>query len=158
GKDMIMRVMDGEEMRIEKERARVEIVPIARKTIPLLHDVAAGPTDVFGEIMDEYEIDADSPANFAIQISGDSMEPFLPDGSVQLGIMGNGLETGDIGVFMLDGGLLCKQYVKDNYGNIYLNSLNRDRSENDVAIFSSGNRRIDCVGKVLVKEKIPVQM
>lgn len=156
GQDMVLRVVDGEEARMQREsETAAEVVPIAKKTIPLLHDVAAGPTDISGEIEDEYEVDADSPAYLAIQISGDSMEPFLPDGSVQL-VCYEKLSIGDIGVFMLDGGLLCKQYVRDNFGNVYLNSLNHDRADASVMISTSGNRTLTCYGKIIC-DPIPVQ-
>ncbi|MCD7903353.1 MAG: helix-turn-helix domain-containing protein [Oscillospiraceae bacterium] len=156
GKAVIDSVLKCEKERIETERTKAEIVPIAKKTIPLLHDVAAGPTDISGEIEDEYEVDADSPAYLAIQISDDSMEPFLPDGSVQL-VCYEKLSIGDIGVFMLDGGLLCKQYVRDNFGNVYLNSLNRDRADASVMISTSSNHTLTCYGKIIC-DPIPVQM
>lgn len=157
GQDMVLRVVDGEEARMQREsEAAAEVVPL-KKRVPLLRGVAAGPTDLFGDVVDRYEVDADSPADFAIKINGDSMEPFFPDGSIQLGEWGTALKTGDIGVFLLNGGPLCKQFVRDNFGNLYLNSLNRDRSDADVTISASGNDTLTCYGKIIC-DPIPVQM
>ncbi len=156
GQDMLLRVVDGEEARMQREsEAAAEVVPL-KKRVPLLRGVAAGPTDLFGDVVDRYEVDADSPADFAIKINGDSMEPFFPDGSVQL-VCYEKLSIGDIGVFMLDGGLLCKQYVRDNFGNVYLNSLNRDRADASVMISTSSNHTLTCYGKIIC-DPIPVQM
>ena len=41
------------------------------------------------------------------------------------------LRNGDVGIFCVDGDMLCKQYYRDRLGMVYLFSLNRRRSDAD---------------------------
>lgn len=77
------------------------------------------------------------------------MEPYLPDGSVALAVRGQ-IEDGEVGVFVLDGEMFCKQFCMDHMGNIYLFSLNRARSDADQTIWHDSNRGLYYVGKVLM--------
>lgn len=102
-----------------------EAKPRQAKLIPLLGTsfAAGSPEPDFGNALEDYEVDAGSRAEFAIRVHGDSMEPKLMDGSIALGIKREPKE-GDVVALMLDGGFLVKQYFADNYGNVYLRSLN----------------------------------
>lgn len=51
-------------------------------------------------------------ADFAVTISGHSMEPTLPNGSVLLIKRIQELNDGDIGLFLIDGESMCKRYNK----------------------------------------------
>ena len=127
-----------------------EPVKLAR-VVPLLGQrfaagVAEAPGDLF---MEDYETE-DPRAEFAIHVNGDSMAPYLPDGSIALGVK-RIPEDGEVGAFWLDGGFLVKQFCSDSEGNVYLFSLNRARSDADVPIRAGSDRDLRCVGTILMK-------
>lgn len=133
-----------------------KVVPLPKretKIIPLFV-AAAGPGEpVPDEGFGDYEVDADSDANFAVKISGDSMEPYLHDGEVVL-CKRKRPEIGDLAVIMVNGFLVVKQYITDGY-NIYLRSLNRERKDCDVDIWSSGNDTVVGYGTAIFP-KLPL--
>ncbi len=51
-------------------------------------------------------------ADFAVRIQGDSMEPYIHDESVVY-VNRDPLADGDVGIFCVDGAMLCKQYHRD---------------------------------------------
>lgn len=131
----------------------VELPKRETKIIPLFV-AAAGPGEpVPDDGFDDYEVDADSVANFAVKISGDSMEPYLHDGEVVL-CKRKRPEIGELAVIMVNGFLVVKQYITDGL-NIYLRSLNRNRKDLDVDIWSSGNDTVVGYGTVIFK-KLPL--
>lgn len=101
---------------------------------------------------------ADVPAgtDFAVRISGDSMEPYIADGSRVYVSRTNGLSDGDVGIFFVDGDMKCKQYIEDSFGNIYLMSANRERADADMYIPASSGITVFCFGKVLLSTKLPL--
>jgi len=148
GKKAVEAVLD-----IEASRKPV-IIPVKEKKIIPLFVAAAGQGEpVSQEGFSEYEIDADSPAKFAVKISGDSMEPHFHDGDIVL-CKRKRPEIGEICVIMVNGFLLVKQYITDGV-NIYLRSLNRERKDLDVDIWDSGNDTVVGYGTVIYK-KIPL--
>ena len=100
--------------------------------------------------------DAPRGADFAVRIAGDSMEPYITDGSRVYVSRMSGLKPGDVGIFFVDGDMKCKQYVEDSEGNIYLFSANRARSDADSVILASSGLTVVCFGKVLLNERIPL--
>ena len=95
-------------------------------------------------------------ADFAVRISGDSMEPYIKDGSrVYVSRMCE-LTDGDVGIFFVDGDMKCKQYCEDSFGNIYLFSLNRKRKDADTVVPASSGITVLCFGKVLLSKKPPL--
>ena len=88
-----------------------------------------------------------------MKISGDSMEPYLHDGEVVL-CKRKRPEIGDLAVIMVNGFLVVKQYITDGL-NIYLRSMNRNRKDLDVDIWSSGNDTVVGYGTVILK-KLPL--
>lgn len=129
------------------------------RQIPLyLCPAAAGlAAPVFGEDFDYVDVTGDVPlgAEFAVRIQGDSMEPYIQDGSVVY-VNRDPLSSGDVGIFCVDGEMLCKQYVRDRLGMVYLFSLNRRRSEADVVFPRNSGRSMVCFGRVLMEERPPV--
>ena len=95
-------------------------------------------------------------ADFAVRIAGDSMEPFIADGSSVYVRRTNDLEPGDVGIFFVDGDMKCKQYCRDNFGNVYLFSLNRARADADVTVSASSGVTLCCFGKVLLEHRPPL--
>ena len=87
-------------------------------------------------------------AEFAVRIQGDSMEPWIADGSVAY-VNRDPLAAGDVGIFWVDGDILCKQYYKDPAGTVYLFSLNRARSDADVVLTAASGRGLACFGRVI---------
>lgn len=77
------------------------------------------------------------------------MEPWIQDGSVVY-VNHDPLENGDVGIFCVDGAMVCKQYVRDNLGMVYLFSLNRQRSDADILLPPSSGRSMACFGRVLL--------
>ena len=67
------------------------------------------------------------------------------------------LTNGDVGIFCVDGDMLCKQYVRDKLGMVYLFSLNRARADADVVLPRDSGRSMVCFGRVLLpsRPKIP---
>ena len=98
--------------------------------------------------------DVPAAADFAVRIAGDSMEPYIKDGSRVYVSRTNELSSGDIGIFFVDGDMKCKQYCEDSFGNIYLFSLNREREDADMTILASSGITVFCFGKVLLGRKI----
>ena len=156
GKHLTRLVVDAELSRTEELQ---EQTPAPKtKVIPIYRTPAAAgyASPAFGEDYDDYTIDDGSPADFAFRVSGDSMEPYIPDGSIQLGKRGAIIYDGDIGLFFVDGDMKCKQYCQDYHGNVHLISLNRDRADADVHIPPSAGITLMCFGKVLMQERIPL--
>lgn len=87
-------------------------------------------------------------ADFAIKISGDSMEPEISHGDILLVKKQEKINSGQIGIFIYDNEILCKRYRK-NKKQISLISLNKKYNPIDI----SSNRRLDIVGLVLGKHE-----
>lgn len=161
GRRLVRSVLDHEKSRMEDE-SRYLGDPLAEqepKVIPLyLFPAAAGyAAPVMNEEFELYELREEDPpaAEFAVRLQGDSMEPDFPDGSVVF-CNHDPLAEGDIGIFCLDSGTVCKQYYRDPAGFVYLFSLNRARPGADLLISPSGNRTFICQGRVITRRRYPV--
>ena len=125
----------------------------SRRMIPLYRTPAAAgyAAPVFGEDFDYIPVTEEVPqaAEFALRISGDSMMPYIADGSVVY-VNREPLRTGDVGIFCVDGGMFCKQYDKDDGGIVHLYSLNRSRADADVVLTPSSSRTLVCFGRVIM--------
>ena len=123
------------------------------RVIPFYRTPAAAgyASPVFGEDFDYISVTDEVPqaAEFAVRISGDSMVPFIADGSVVY-VNRDPLRAGDVGIFCVDGDMFCKQYYKDPAGIVYLFSLNRRRADADVILTPSGSRSLVCFGRVIM--------
>lgn len=91
-------------------------------------------------------------ADFAVRIQGDSMQPVIQDGSIVY-VNRDPLADGDVGIFCVDGTMLCKQYHRDALGMTYLFSLNRARADADVVLAPSGGRSLACFGRVMLSHR-----
>lgn len=166
GQKAVRGLADTEIARCEAERLRqlprqdtefaVDLVPVT-KIIPLFgNSFAAGRGDPdFGNPWEDYEVPIDTVADFAVRINGDSMEPYLPNGSIQLCRKGDPLD-GDVAALLVDGEFVCKQVCKDMYGNLYLFSLNRARADADQTIQYNSGRAVSCFGTVIMRERVPL--
>ena len=155
GREVVEALLQAEKQRMEAVRLAAEPKHPATRIIPLFTSPAAAgyASPVLGEDFTEYEIPYESPGDFAARISGDSMEPYIGDGSIVLVTRTLDLEPGDVGLFCVDNDIFCKQYCEDCYGNIYLFSLNRARADADLHIPADSGRTVFCCGKVLLPKR-----
>ena len=130
---------------VGKERANEYIDMLVSKDKYLKHDLPASASDQIRELRlynlrvsagtgnildnDDYElIRADEfvppAADFAVQITGDSMTPLIKDGQIVYVHSQDTLEDGEIGIFSLDGNAYCKKLLKKKKGSFLL-SLNK---------------------------------
>ena len=133
----------------EVEQSRTEQ---ESRLIPLYRCPAAAgyAAPVFGEDFDYIPVEDDVPqaAEFAVRIQGDSMAPYIADGELVY-VNRDPLREGDVGIFCVDGDILCKQYYKDPLGTVYLFSLNRARADADVVMTAGSGRTLACFGRVI---------
>lgn len=86
-------------------------------------------------------------ADYAVKISGKSMEPTIKDGSIVFVKKTEELQDGDVGIFVVDGNVMCKRFKKDQK-KTWLQPDNVQ--EKFTSIFLTDD--IDCIiqGKVLL--------
>ena len=134
------------EMQAETVEAEPRVIPLYRSP------AAAGyAAPVFGEDFEPLTVTGSVPAGaeLAVRIQGDSMEPRIADGDVVY-VNHDPLSNGDVGIFCVDGDMLCKQYYKDPLGVVYLFSLNRRRADADVVFPRGSGRSLTCFGRVIM--------
>lgn len=159
GKRVVQSVISDEQARMAAEAAQAEAqppVPVT-KIIPLLgNSFAAGKGDPdFGNMWEDYEVSLDSPAEFAIRINGDSMEPYLEDNSIAYGKKRTP-KDGEVAALLVDGEFLVKQVCEDHLGNLYLFALNRERKDADVTIWNDSGRSVLCFGTIIMPREVPL--
>ena len=160
GKHTVRVVIDSEQARVhaEKERRRLSPAqPSETRFIPLYYTPAAAGymEPAAGEDFDYIEVGPEVPrkADCAIRISGKSMEPYIKDKSIVY-VTREPIENGDVGIFCVDGDMLCKQYYRDPHGHVRLISLNRDYADADRFIHAKdGDTVLSYYGKVLLDER-----
>ena len=96
--------------------------------IPIISKVSAG-LGVYGrnEILDWLEVSKsiDKSATFATFIDGDSMEPKIHDDDLVLVQEVSMLDSGEIGIFFLNGDVYCKKFQYNEFTKeIILKSIN----------------------------------
>lgn len=146
----------------EKASAGARILPVLTPTAPasrssdfarrtvLLYDlpVSAGPgvylDDSIAEEISIPKNDKTASTNFALRISGNSMEPKYHDGDILLVEDTDSVEIGELGIFVLDGNGYFKKYGGDR-----LISLNSDYGD----ILLRDYAETVCCGRVVGKLK-----
>lgn len=130
---------------------------LEQRQIPLYRSPAAAgyASPALGEDFDYITVDDSVPhgAEFAVRIQGDSMEPIIADESIVY-VNRDPLEAGDVGIFCVDGDMLCKQYYHDPLGVTYLFSFNRRRADADVVFGKGSGRTLVCFGRVILPRKV----
>ena len=102
------------------------IIPFHRKIRLFDIPASAGVGNFLdGDNFTEVEVGEEVPAtaDFGIRISGDSMEPRFVNGQIVWVQKQDTLNSGEIGIFFLDGNAYCKKLQDDEKG-LYLISLN----------------------------------
>jgi len=108
----------------------------------------------FEMILADSSVPAD--ADFAVRIQGDSMSPYIEDGSMVFVSKSGEISNGDVGIFCVDGAMYCKQFFKDQHGNVYLLSANPDREDANVFLAADSGSTLSASGKVILGASIPL--
>lgn len=97
-------------------------------------------------------VDQNTPLNadFAVKIQGNSMLPYIADGSIVFVSKDVELKNGDIGIFCVDGSMYCKQLYIDNKNNITLLSCNKDYRNKNIYIDASSSSTFQVYGRVVI--------
>lgn len=131
-----------------KKIADSKKTPVRLYTVP----AAAGyASPVEGEDYEIVELDDVPPGtDYCIKVSGDSMEPYIRDGSYVYVKRNADLSDFDVGVFFLDGDVLVKQVVTDAFRNVYLLSANPKRADANRTIWHDSSSTLVCLGRVII--------
>lgn len=108
--------------------------------------------DDFEMILVDDNVPAD--ADFAVDIQGNSMFPYIKDGDTVYVKRECELSIGDVGVFCVDGAMYCKQYYIDDERNLTLVSANPELRHTNVRVNADSEISVRCYGKVLLDYKI----
>lgn len=157
GRQAVRELVETETARCEEE-ARLMADALPPKVISLfLEPSAAGiAAPTLGRDYEPYTLGPSDPpgAAYAVRIRGDSMEPYYPDGSIVF-VNHDALRDGEVGIFCVDGGTVCKQYHKEG-PMTFLFSLNRKRQDADIMLLPGSNRPFFCQGRVMGQRRFPV--
>ena len=93
-------------------------------------------------------------ADYAVDIQGNSMEPYIHDGDMVYVQKDAELSIGDVGIFCVDGAMYCKQYYLDSERNLILVSANPDLRNSNVYVAADSDRSVSVCGKVLLGRRI----
>lgn len=111
-------------------------------------------TDEFEMLLADDSIPSD--ADYAVRISGDSMEPYIHDGEMVFVKETQELYNGDVGIFCVDGAMYCKQYFVDTERNLHLLSANYKRIGSNIYVDGESGTSVKCCGKVIIGRTIPL--
>ena len=141
----------------EEYRAEEKILPFETIRHYLVPAAAGYASPIQGEDYEEIPRTAETPAgaDFCITVRGDSMEPYIPDGSLVYVQRGATLKEFEPGVFFVDGDVFCKQWCTDYAGTLHLLSANPRREDANLHIRRDSGRVCVCFGKVLLGRKLP---
>ena len=95
-------------------------------------------------------------ADYAVRVSGDSMEPYIHDGEMVFVKETQELYDGDVGIFCVDGAIYCKQYYIDEEKNLHLLSANPNRINTNIYVDGESSSTVKCCGKVLLRKSTPL--
>ena len=113
--------------KVIRQQAGIRDLQPVRKKIRLYHLPVSAGSGEFLDSDDYEEIDLESgitpDADFGVRISGNSMEPLFVSGQIIWIKQCEKIESGEIGIFSLDGTAYCKKLLNDANGT-WLISLN----------------------------------
>lgn len=96
-----------------EREGQVEYIDKGKRVIPLFDwPACAGDGFYFDQSNVPFEkIEAENDdADYAVKISGKSMEPTIKDGSIVMVKKVDSLLNGEIGIFSINGEIMCKRY------------------------------------------------
>ena len=94
-------------------------------------------------------------ADYCIDVSGDSMEPYLSEGQTVYVCRDRKVDKGEVGIWTYQGGTYIKQYDRRKDG-VYLLSANPDRESSNVRVANEALNELHYQGKVLGIKKLPL--
>lgn len=95
-----------------------------------------------------------SDADYAVNIQGNSMYPYINDGDMVYVKKDEKLSNGDVGIFCVDGAMYCKQLYVDNERNLTLVSANPDLRKSNIYVSADSETSVKVCGKVLLGRRI----
>ena len=128
----------------------IETAPMVKKREIRLYgtSLSAGRgNDIDNNVSYENYYTNELTCDFALKVSGDSMEPDIPNGSIVLIKKCDSVSHGEIGAFYYDGEVYCKRLLVEG-GDVYLESINT--KYNPIKIFPEGILKV--YGKVIKVE------
>ncbi len=93
-------------------------------------------------------------ADYAVDIQGNSMYPYIHDGDMVYVKKDAELTIGDVGIFCVDGAMYCKQYYLDDANNLVLVSANPELRHTNIFVSADSGRSVKACGKVLLNQRI----
>ncbi len=160
GREAILALLACEEARMARDAEKFSEEP--EKVVKLIRHYFSSPAAGVGgmEAGEDYEDiplpdDAPQNADYCLTVSGDSMEPYIADGSMVYVLRDAPLSDFDVGVFLVDGVAYIKQYCPSYTGEQYLLSANPKRKDANITIHPTGNQSFEYKGKVIMKKKLP---
>lgn len=149
----------------EKPKTRSNVIQLAdsvrERYIPRYTTPSAAGTSVplDGTDFEMILVDNSVPdeADYAVNIQGNSMFPYIRDGDMVYVEKDAELAIGDVGIFCVDGAMYCKQYYVNEAGNLELVSANPELRDTNVFVSQDSGRTVKCCGKVLLgfKPELP---
>lgn len=131
------------------------------KIVYIRHYLSSPAAGVNGQVSgSEYEDipypeGAPQGADFCLTVNGDSMEPYIPDGSMVFVKRDAPLNDLDVGIFLVDGATYVKQAVRSYDGSLYLLSANPAREDLNIIVPKDSTSTVVCFGKVLLDHRLP---
>lgn len=92
-------------------------------------------------------------ADYAVDIQGDSMYPYIKDGDMVYVQKDCEISIGDVGIFCVDGAMYCKQYYIDSERNLILVSANPKLKSSNVFVAAESGSSVAFYGKVLLSRR-----
>ncbi|HNX99609.1 MAG TPA: S24 family peptidase [Oscillospiraceae bacterium] len=130
--------------------------------LPKIRKYLTGPaagkaSPIQGEDYEDIPYPEDAPrgADFCVDVRGNSMEPYIKDGSTVYVRRGVSLQQFDVGVFFYSGDVYVKQICADYSGGVNLLSANPRREDANIRIEPSDASYLVCFGKVLLPHRLP---
>lgn len=101
-------------------------------------------------------VDSNVPtdADYAVDIQGNSMYPYINDGDMVYVKKDEELSNGDVGIFCVDGAMYCKQLYVDDERNLTLVSANPDLRHTNIYVSADSEVSVKVCGKVLLGQRI----
>ncbi len=94
-------------------------------------------------------------AEFAVTCTEGGMEPYVRRGGTMF-FSREPPSNGEAGLFRVGGELVCRQYIADSEGNVYLFALDRARRDLDIPISRRDAPGLECLGKLLLPAALPL--
>lgn len=118
-------------------------IPYDTHSIPIRGYVAAGtPIEAIENNLGTVEVSSDLDVDYALIVSGNSMDPLIKDGEHVYVKFTNELNINDIGVFYYNGNVTCKKFFKNDV-MVKLVSINPTYEDFIFYLNDSKNETID---------------